>query len=255
MFWLFTTTPGLCLTRRILCAHAVLVSALLAAGAGATDIRGVVTTVMQSEQDLHGVRFAEVVEAATGRKVIPLARTNTIDQALVAKIGRALDDVLKELNAPGSPARQKRRINEVSSLFEDGIKAALNKVPGFECDFPKLADGGHQRSGYPDLRLFDQATRRVVYLDPKLFERGSRGSSFRTFYFEPKRETNKILDDGHHLIVGIEHDGRTGAWTFTGWELVDLAEFRVKLKAEFQASNRDLYKPEAVVGSSRVLAK
>jgi hypothetical protein len=255
MFRHFTTVHGRGATRGVRWIHAFIMSAFLAACACGADIRGVVTTVMQSGEDLHGVRFAEVVEAATGRKVIPLSRSNAVDQALVAKIGRALDDVLKELNAPGSPVRQKRRINEVSSLFEDGIKAALNKVPGFECDFPKLADGGHQRSGYPDLRLFDKATRRVVYLDPKLFERGSRGSSFRTFYFEPKRETNKILDDAHHLIVGFEHDGRTGEWKFMDWELVDLAEFRVKLKAEFQASNRDLYKPEAVVGSSRAAAK
>jgi len=39
------------------------------------------------------------------------------------------------------------------------------------------------------------------------------------------------------LGIGIEHDGKTGAWKFLGWELVDLANFRVKLKAEFQASN------------------
>jgi hypothetical protein len=39
-----------------------------------------------------------------------------------------------------------------------------------------------------------------------------------------------------------------------GWELVDLANFRVKLKAEFQASNRDLYKPEAVLMRSAINA-
>ena len=103
------------------------------------------------------------------------------------------------------------------------------------------------RQDYPDLRILDKASGRVLYLDPKLFERGSRASSLRTFYFEPKRETNKILNDAHHLIVGFEHDGEAGAWTFLGWELVDLANFRVKLKAEFQAANRDLYKPDAVL--------
>ena len=36
---------------------------------------------------------------------------------------------------------------------------------------------------------------------------------------------------------------------FARWELIDLSEFRVRLKAEFEGSNADLYRPEAVVGA------
>jgi len=39
-------------------------------------------------------------------------------------------------------------------------------------------------------------------------------------------------------------------WKFTRWDLVDLSQFQVKLKAEFQGSNRDMYRPEAIVASS-----
>jgi hypothetical protein len=74
-------------------------------------------------------------------------------------------------------------------------------------------------------------------------------STLRTFYFEPKSRTNKILDDAHHLLVGIAHDGNDGRWTFLSWHLVDLAGFRVALKAEFQGSNRDLYRPELIISS------
>ena len=42
--------------------------------------------------------------------------------------------------------------------------------------------------------------------------------------------------------VGIEHDGKDQLWTFTGWRLVDLSTLRVRLKAEFQASNAELYR-------------
>ncbi|MCA1658834.1 MAG: hypothetical protein LC627_06005, partial [Verrucomicrobiaceae bacterium] len=108
-----------------------------------------------------------------------------------------------------------------------------------------------QRSGYPDLKLVDQQTKRVFYLDPKLYAAGSRDSSFRTFYFEPKIATNKVRDDAVHFIVGFEHAAKSGGrWNFTGWDLVDLAHFKVKLKAEFQGSNRDLYRPEAIVATS-----
>ncbi len=218
----------------------------------AADLQPLVNTLMQSEHDLSGVPFPEVVRAATGKQVIAINPTNSIDRELLSKIGRAMDEVLARLNAADNPAQNKRRINEVSSLFEAALKGSLNAIGGFECDYPRLASGGHQRSGYPDLRLVDKKSGRIVYLDPKLFEHGSRNSSLRTFYYEPKRETNKILDDAHHLIVGFEHDGKeNGAWKFLGWELIDLSSFRVKLKAEFQGSNRDLYRTEAIVGNSR----
>ena len=80
------------------------------------------------------------------------------------------------------------------------------------------------RSGYPDLRIVDLASKRVFYLDPKLYVSGSRDSSFRAFYFEPKMATNKVRDDAVHLVVGFEHElqEKNGAWKFTRWDLVDL---------------------------------
>jgi hypothetical protein len=215
------------------------------------DVASAVTTLMNSTREMDGVPFSEVIHAATGRRVVSLDRTNAVDRELIAKIGGALDKVLHNLNAPDGAAQKKRRINEVSALFEAAMKAELNAIEGFRCDYPKLASGASQRSGYPDLRLMDRKSGRVIYLDPKLFERSNRNSSLRTFYYEAKRDTNKILDDAHHLAVGFEHDGKQeGIWRFLRWELVDLAHFRVKLKAEFQASNRDLYRPETIVGAS-----
>lgn len=52
-------------------------------------------------------------------------------------------------------------------------------------------------------------------------------------------------------IVGFEHEPRKEChWNFTRWDLVDLAQFKVKLRAEFQGSNRDMYRPEAIVATS-----
>jgi hypothetical protein len=176
---------------------------------------------------------------------------NEADRELLSKIGLAMDEVIKQLNVTNSVAQKQRRINEVSSHFEDEMKRVLNETPGFECDYPRLASGKIQRSGYPDLRLVDKKTGRIIYLDPKLYEQKSRDSSLRTFYFEPKTDTNKVLDDAHHLIVGFAHDGKEhGHWKFLSWELVDLAQFKVRLKAEFQGSNRDLYQDAAIVGKS-----
>jgi len=46
-----------------------------------------------------------------------------------------------------------------------------------QCDFPLTAEGKLQRSGYPDLRITELESKRVFYLDPKLYA-GSHDSSF-----------------------------------------------------------------------------
>src|SRR5438874_5129248 len=108
------------------------------------------------------------------------------DLRVVKQISVVLDQMMSQQNSPAGVIQGIPRINEVSSHFEDLMRELLNKVPGFGCDFPKTAGGATQRSGYPDLELIDQQSHRVYYLDPKLYAVGSRDSSFRTSYFEPK---------------------------------------------------------------------
>ena len=207
--------------------------------------------LLQEDQQLRGIPFSEVIFDTTGKKVLPIDRENLDDERVIKAISAACEETVKRLNAEGSPIQGIPRINEVSSHFEDALRDALNATPGYLCNSPPTADGRVQRSGYPDLRLVDTKTNRIFYLDPKLYAAGSRDSSFRTFYFEPKIATNKVRDDAVHFIVGFEHEKPNGGkWVFTRWDLVDLSQFKVKLKAEFQGSNRDMYRPDAIVATS-----
>lgn len=215
-----------------------------------SPVEQLIPWLLDEKEALKGIPFAEVVAATSGKKVLPFNPADPDQQRIVRGISGALDEVLRKMNAPDNPAKNVPRVNEISSHFETLMKSSLEAVPDFSCDFPPTTAGRVQRSGYPDLRLVDQKTGRICYLDPKLYAKGSRDSSFRTFYFEPKRETNKVNDDAHHFIVGIEHErGETG-WRFLRWELIDLSGFRVKLKAEFEGSNRDMYRPEAIISQS-----
>ena len=187
----------------------------------------------------------------TGKRVLAIDPKNETDQRIIRQISNVLDEVMKRMNAPNSAIQEIPRINEVSSHFEDLLRELLNATPGLSCDFPHTAEDRVQRSGYPDLRLVDLETKRIFYLDPKLYAAGSRESSFRTFYFEPKIATNKVRDDAVHLIAGLDHSAKKdGQWRFTRWDLVDLSHFRVRLKAEFQGSNKDMYRADAIVASS-----
>lgn len=216
----------------------------------ASDIDQLIPWLLEDGRDLEGIPFPAVIKATTGKTIIPFDRSKKPDRELLDKIENAVAATMAAMNAPDNSAHAQKRINEVSSHFESALKDALNEIPGFECDYPETAAGRVQRSGYPDLRLVDKTNGRVIYLDPKLYQKSSRSSSLRTFYFTPRKETNKILDDAHHLIVGFAHEGKQdGLWKFTGWELVDLSKFKVRLKAEFQGSNRDLYREESLVGS------
>lgn len=212
------------------------------------DTRELITWLLSRERSLSHVPFSEVIESATGHKVLAVSPQDEGDHRLLAAIHAAMQQVLLQIQSPDHPIHRVSRINEVSGHLEEIILTELNHRDGVRCSIPRNADGNRQRSGYPDMRLVDASSGRVFYLDPKLYHQDSESSSFRTFYYEPQTNTNKILDDASHLVIGITHNGRRdGRWDVTGWKLVDLHDFQVRLKAEFQASNRDLYRKEAIL--------
>jgi hypothetical protein len=220
--------------------------------AAQASIDQLIPWLLDEDQQLRRVPFSEVIFDTTGKKVLPFDAHNAVDQRVSKAISAACDEAMKRFNAPNSAIQNVDRINEVSSHFEDTLRDLLSSNTALSCDFPLTAEGKVQRSGYPDLRIIDLASKRVFYLDPKLYATGSRDSSFRAFYFEPRKATNKVRDDAVHFVVGFEHETRpkNGLWKFRRWDLVDLSRFNVNLKAEFQGSNRDMYRPEAIVASS-----
>ncbi len=188
---------------------------------GKAAVDQLIPWLLDEDQQLRGVAFSELIFDTTGRKVLPFAANNAVDQRVAKAISAACDETMQRLNAPNSEIQNVDRINEISDHFEKTLRELLNATPGLRCDFPLTARGKVQRSGYPDLRITDLESKRVFYLDPKLYAAGSRDSSFRTFYFEPKKSTNKVGDDAVHFVVGFEHAPRetgagspNGAWKF-----------------------------------------
>lgn len=205
---------------------------------------------IRQSAEFTSISFTQLIGIASGRKVIPVDSAASPDNTILDSLATALDQSLAELNQDNSPVRRLRRINEASRFFEDSIAAHINALSDFKCGYPRLASGKVQRPGYPDLKITHLPSGRICYLDPKLFESSIRKSTLRTFYYQPRPRTGKIHHDSHHLLVGIEHDGNDGAWEFTGWKLVDLAELKLRLKAEFQGSNRDIYRDELLLRRS-----
>jgi hypothetical protein len=145
-----------------------------------------ITWLLDEDRQLRGIPFAEVIFDTTGKCVLLVNPKDQIDQRVIRQISARCDETIKRFNTPDSVIQNVARINEVSSHFEDSLRQLLNAAPGLNCDFPRTAEGRVQCSGYPDLRVVDLASKRVFYLDPKLYVFGSRDSGFRAFYFETK---------------------------------------------------------------------
>ncbi len=208
-----------------------------------------IRALMETADNMADLPFREVVLAASGHRILPVDPASPEDRLLLNHLTTASDALLEWINSPGNPVRGLRRINEASSHVENELHRLLTRGD-FTCSIPLSSTGKAQRSGYPDLQITHTPTGRVTYLDPKLFEATSRHSTLRTFYYEPDALTGKVQHEARHLLLGISHDGKDGAWTFVGWELIDLHEFHVRLKAEFQGSNKDLYQENLLLRKS-----
>lgn len=214
-------------------------------------IDGFVHWLLEDGERLEDLRFAAVVEAVSGCAVLPVDPSDPVDAAMLAHLQATLDAMLESLSAPAHPIHEVGRVNEISRHMEEYLREHLQLEGQYRCEIPPTASGQTQRAGYPDLSWQHIESGRIFYLDPKVYKQGSEDSSFRSFYFEPKQRTNKILADASHLVVGIAHGGKVeGRWQLEAWKIVDLIHFRVRLKAEFQASNRELYQESAVLGES-----
>src|SRR5438132_8514273 len=128
--------------------HALVFSLLLAsANAEAPPqkpddaVQTLVPWLFKQDAELRRIPFSEVIAAATGKKIVPFDAKDADDRRIVAEVSKALDAVLAEMNA-NERIKTIRRINEVSSHFEDLIRAKLDAVPGFSCNFP-LTKSGH----------------------------------------------------------------------------------------------------------------
>lgn len=207
-----------------------------------------VLTLLRSRDALDSVPFGRVIEVTTGHRVRSIdARRH---RKLIQSLGRVFDATIAALNDPSHPIHRAGRVNEASRFLEDEIRRQIALLPGWSVTIPRTAQGREQRTGYPDLRVrTDRGT--VLFLDPKLYREENRGSTLRTFYYEPRTLTGKIHEDALHLLAGFAHTGSDARTLhFRDWELIDLSRLTVQLKAEFQASNRDVYRPDLVIGRS-----
>ena len=130
------------------------------------------------------------------------------------------------------------RINEVSRAIENELVEEIRKT-GLK---PKILPA----MGYPDIELIDQHGR-LTYLEVKISSI-VKHSRLRSFYYTNGK---KIKRDARHLLLGLLIiEEKDKYWKMEEWTLTDLSKLNVHLKAEFNASNIDIYEPKSILAKS-----
>jgi hypothetical protein len=187
-----------------------------------------------------GILWSQLISATTGCSVTTYDPATALHVDICRNIIRAATAVIEEANSTRMRDWNVRRVNELGNALEGPFSRKFNELgSSLRCL------GFAQTAGYPDRRI--QRNHEVVaYIDLKTYEENSAASTFRSFYYQPREARSKIQTSALHLLLAFPHGpletvaGRN-YWRLAGAHLLDLSELRVKLKGEFQASNRDLY--------------
>ena len=200
------------------------------------------------------VSFPVIVESSTGYKVLSIDKERDIDLIEdLSTIARIITNrynktpinrdtyklvIKKEPNA--------FRPNEVGKILEYEIYNTPKKFKVIS-EIQLLKE-----VGYPDVKVIEK-TGRVSFVDIKATTRPDVGSP-RDFYYSTKEKTLKKIDsDAFHLLLGfIIKETESGKFITVGWKLVDLSKIKVSIKAEFNADNLEIYKPDAIIKEEKL---
>lgn len=186
-----------------------------------------IDTILKATTELKEVSFSELIKATTGYKVIPLNAEEKEDRELLEILTRAAKNLI-ELSEKTQKRFRGDRINEVGRRIEKEFVEALKTMP--------LKIKLLSAPGYPNIELRDQYGR-VIYLESKAISKGWE-SSLRAFYYT---KGHKIKSDARHLLIAwIVEEESPKYWRITGANLFDIYNLKLKLKAEFNASYKDL---------------
>lgn len=171
----------------------------------------------------------EVIPALFGPEVL------RYDGAQAPALKQALEESLRLINARGLSAR---RVNEIGNAVEPLILEALLSA-GFSASRPTALSGQQRSAGYPDLEA--KRGEDAFYFEIKTYHPRTEDSSQRTFYMSPARDP-KVTHAAFHLLIGYAIEpAEDGTYYAKSVRLVDLSDLPVKLKIEYNASNRELY--------------
>jgi hypothetical protein len=201
------------------------------------NVKDAIGSLISAAQGLQRVSFKDVVEVTSKHKLYPVNPQLQEDNELIESLTASCQHFVAFTNKTGTRFRGER-INDVSRPIENVLVEEIRKIG--------LRTRILSETGYPDIELTDKYDR-ITYLEVKISSK-KKPSSLRTFYYTSGK---KIQSDARHLLLGLLFsEERDKYWKLEEWILTDLSKLFVNLKAEFNASNIDIYTDESVLAKS-----
>ena len=185
------------------------------------------------------IPFSIVIKTISGHKILPFDGNNRVNVELLEILRNACEEAMQTAHTQGIISS---RANEVGNKIEPFVKDALNNN-GVTADTPINSIGVKQTTAYPDI-LIERPNGEKIYLECKTYNIKNINTTQRAFYFQAA-ENSKIMHDAMHLMVSFEiktaqRDG-VNVFVPVSWKIYCLEGLLVQMKAEFNASNRDMY--------------
>lgn len=196
-----------------------------------------ITKLLDSTTKKHNFLLSEVIEEFCGVSIIPFEKMPSSSQKLLQQALTAAYDRIRQ--TPLLTARP----NEAGILFERVLEEELLKLK-----FKKQRGTVNTKMGYPDIQIVLPETNETVYLECKTHDRKNTNSSLRTFYLSPSLVQKKVTRSGYHLLCALTLE-RTVQNNKIGFlatadppVLKDLGQLKIKIKYEYNAGNKEMYK-------------
>jgi len=191
---------------------------------------------------LKDIPLKIVIKSLSGYQILDFNKNDPLDKELLDCLIEALKNSMQSINNKGI---DKARPNEVGNAIESYVKEELNKL-GCIATTPNTTSGKQKSSGYPDI-MFKDKNGRYNYLECKTFNEKDLNSSLRTFYLSPSDDF-KITTDAHHFLASFEMEKRyDNLFYVKRFKLLTLEKLNVDVKNEFNANNKELYKPSNIL--------
>ena len=209
-------------------------------------------TIVKFLKPMEGVPFHLAIRALYGYEVIPLNLKDKRDIKLIEDLSGVAQIAGQNANRKGI---FRSRPNEVGNDIERFVREALKNV-GLNPETPMTADGTRKAVGYPDIYVKDRHQRHV-YLECKTYNKANVNTTQRAFYFSPaEKGQSKIIYDAPHIVMSFEikqiQKGGRRCYIPVAWKLVSIFSMKVGVKHEFNSSNKDIYRKEAILAEGKI---
>lgn len=193
------------------------------------------TTKIINENDIF---FRDIISETTDYEIIPFnIQNNKEDKELFLLLTKSAEKFLS-IRKKTEERFRGNRINDVGKRIEIAFLEELKKT--------SLGVELLSMSGYPDMKIM-QSNNRITYLESKAVSKGW-DSTFRSFYYSTGK---KINSNGRHLLISWDlREEANKYWDVIGWKLLDLSNLKLKIKIEFNSSNRELYQEDSILATS-----